>query len=114
MANILVVEDEENIRFLLHEQFGSMGHRVVLAENGKQGIDYVKSQPFDLIITDLNMPGVSGIELISTIRYQLEIEDEASKTPIIVVTAYPKLREDITLFGEDIVYFDKLRFQSLL
>ena len=68
MANILLVEDEDQLRSLLKEVLESEGHAVWDAENGKTATSLLASFPIDLIITDLIMPEKEGLELILEIR----------------------------------------------
>ncbi len=65
---ILVVDDKENIRLLLNELLSSMGYRVLQAKDGKEAIGVVEIGPIDLVITDLKMPGMDGIQLTHAIR----------------------------------------------
>ncbi len=67
-ANILIVEDEEAIRILLSEILTSDGHAVSTASSGQKGIEIFKKESFDLILTDLGMPGMSGWEVSSSIK----------------------------------------------
>ena len=67
-SNILIVEDEEDIRILLSEILASDGHTVSTASSGKKGIEVFKKGGFDLILTDLGMPGMSGWEVANTIK----------------------------------------------
>ena len=67
-GNILIVEDEEDIRTLLSEILTSDGHTVRTASGGKKGIEVFKKGSFDLILTDLGMPGMSGWEVAGTIK----------------------------------------------
>ncbi|WP_419709298.1 transporter substrate-binding domain-containing protein [Pseudomonas sp. NFX224] len=65
---ILVVDDYPANRLLLSRQLSYLGHRVQLAEDGRQGVEQWREQAFDLVITDCNMPVVSGYELAGAIR----------------------------------------------
>jgi DNA-binding response OmpR family regulator len=65
---ILIVDDEENIKKLLSDFFCFNGYEVVLASNGKEALDILEDKSFDLLITDLNMPVMDGIELVIRIR----------------------------------------------
>ncbi len=65
---ILVVDDKKNIRLLLNELLSSMGYRVLQAEDGKEAMGLVEVGPIDLVITDLKMPGMDGIQLTRAIR----------------------------------------------
>ena len=67
-GNILIVEDEENIRILLSEILTSDGHLVSVASNGKKGVEIFRKGSFDLVLTDLGMPGMSGWEVASSVK----------------------------------------------
>ena len=68
MAQILIIDDNKEFRKLLRETLGQAGHQVLEASNGQEGIDlYCKEQP-DLVITDIVMPGVSGIQVVSELQ----------------------------------------------
>ena len=83
MANILVVDDEEVIRAIFKDTLEELGHRVIVAETGSEGLELVKQTDFDLVFIDLKMPGMDGAELfrqIKTIKPQL---------PVTIITGYP-------------------------
>ena len=65
---ILVAEDERITRRLLQRQLEQWGHEVVTAEDGAQAWDRFQQEPFDVIVTDWDMPHVDGRELIQRIR----------------------------------------------
>ncbi|MDP6041271.1 MAG: response regulator [Candidatus Latescibacteria bacterium] len=68
MARILVVDDEETNRDLLRDLLQTEGHEIILAENGQQGVvAYQQNRP-QLVITDILMPEMDGLELIKQIR----------------------------------------------
>jgi two-component system chemotaxis response regulator CheY len=66
--NILLVNDFAISNEILSEQLENIGHRVIMAKNGKEALDMFLSYPFDLVITDYNMPGMDGIALTESIR----------------------------------------------
>ena len=68
MARILVIDDEELVRFSLQVMLEEEGHEVVLAENGEDGIEEVERNGFDLIVTDIVMPKTEGVATISGIK----------------------------------------------
>lgn len=83
MAKILVIDDDEMFRTLYEELLVDEGHKVFLANNGKMGIESARSNGPDLILMDLNMPGMDGYEAIR----QLRADDLSKNTPILVITS---------------------------
>ncbi len=65
MRKILVVDDDEHLRMVLRETMLSAGYEVSVAESGNQAMEILKNEPFDLIISDLMMPGLKGNELLT-------------------------------------------------
>ncbi len=65
---ILVVDDHKNIRILLNELLSDIGYRVLQAEDGKEAMGLVEIGSIDLVMTDLKMPGMDGIQLTRAIR----------------------------------------------
>lgn len=68
MRRILTVDDSASVRQMVSFTLKSAGHEVVEAVDGKDGIAKAGSEKFDLIITDLNMPNIDGIQLITAVR----------------------------------------------
>lgn len=68
MARILIIDDNEFFRSMLNATLVSLGHEVTDAADGKEGLEQYTFQRFDLVITDLIMPGVEGIETILELR----------------------------------------------
>lgn len=69
MARILVVDDDEELaRFTIREILTKAGHAIVEAENGNVAIECQKAEPFDLIVTDIIMPGKDGVETIAELK----------------------------------------------
>ncbi|MCU1338095.1 MAG: hypothetical protein JWO19_3676 [Bryobacterales bacterium] len=81
---ILLVEDSEDILFLLKMELESLGHSVTTATNGKLGMEAARTHPADLIISDVKMPLVDGYEFIRAIRSVPEL----SATPAIALTGF--------------------------
>jgi len=79
---VLYVEDEIILRDTTCNSLSSILKEIVVADNGKDGLEKFKQSKFDLIITDLSMPIMSGTEMIKSIR---EIDNTI---PIIITTAY--------------------------
>lgn len=72
IKKILVVDDESAIREVVREYLTMMDFEVGLAENGHEALKRLHDNEFDLVITDLMMPKMSGIEMIHTIRKTME------------------------------------------
>lgn len=83
---ILVVDDESNMRFLLRMTLESAGYEVVEAPHGAAALQHVREARPDLVVTDLMMPVMSGRELISELRADLQ----TASVPVVVVTANPR------------------------
>jgi len=83
---ILVVEDTVDTRELLHLYLTKEGFTVITAADGGEGLYRANTDHPDLIISDFNLPNLSGLDLIK----QLRDEPEFAKIPIIAITAYGK------------------------
>lgn len=81
---VLVVDDNEDVRDLLRLHLVAGGFDVEIAENGQQAIDSIASAPPDLMLTDLNMPGMDGFQLIEAVR----ANPSHRNMPIILLTAH--------------------------
>lgn len=82
ILNILIVDDEKIIREACTEILANEGHSVVVAENGLQALNRIAQQKFDLIFTDMKMPGMGGLELLAEIKKSLPQAD------VVVLTGY--------------------------
>lgn len=80
--HILIVDDRENMRNLLSQAFQEMGYKVSMASTGEEAIDRITKQMHHIVITDLNMPGKSGMDVL---RYAKSVSPE---TEVIILTAY--------------------------
>ncbi len=68
MARVLVIEDDTAVRRFVTRTLGRVGHEVIEAGEGREGLRMFGESPADLVITDINMPGMDGIEVISAFR----------------------------------------------
>ncbi len=82
MSKILVVDDEQSLRDFLAIMLKKEGHDVVTAENGTHALKAIQAEIFDLVISDVKMPGIDGIGVLKTTK---EISPE---TVVIMITAY--------------------------
>src|SRR6266536_1617606 len=100
MANVLIVDDELGMRQFLPHLLQREGHNVRVAENGREGMDRLREQKVDLILSDVRMPDMSGIELLRSARELLpEVE-------VIMMTAFANVdtaREAFLLGAYDFV-----------
>ena len=83
MAKILVAEDDSDLRLLVTLKLESSGHEVVSVEDGTTAAESCRTMRPDLVILDLMMPGMSGLEVC---RY-IKSDPELSSTPVILLTA---------------------------
>ncbi len=67
-ARILVIDDEEFVRSVLSRTLAQVHHQVTIAENGEKGLQLFKEEKFDMVLTDLGMPGMSGWEVCRAIK----------------------------------------------
>jgi DNA-binding NtrC family response regulator len=81
-SNVLVVDDEEHYRSALNRILARVGYQVSLARDASEALAIVTSQPIDLVLCDVKMPGINGLELVRQIH---EIE---SNLPCIVITGH--------------------------
>jgi len=78
--SVLIIDDEEDIRDVLAEIVALFGYRATLLSNGLDAWKRISSEDFDLIITDLGLPGMDGIELLKKMR------TVAIETPVLIIT----------------------------
>jgi len=101
MKNVLVVDDEEAIRFSLSKGIAFLGYQCTLAATGREAWLFAQRQRFDLILLDVKMPDMGGLEALKKIRQ----EDGLNQgTPVIMVTAYSQfevVEESIKLGAND-------------
>lgn len=79
---VLVVDDDDNLRRVTQVQLQQAGHTVLTAASGKEALDILNRIPQDLVITDLRMPGMSGVDLLKKIR------SDYPETAVILITAF--------------------------
>ena len=85
MGHILVLEDEAGFQTLLTDILGEAGHQVTSALSGAEALALVQNQPFDLLLIDNRLPGLSGLEFLERFRAA------GKQTPVIIMTAYAEV-----------------------
>ena len=109
-ARILVIDDEDSVRDILSRMLKTKGHQVVVASNGEEGIEQFRSQPFDLVFTDLGMPKISGWEVGKTIK------GINPKVPIAMITGWGMEldREKMSESGIDLIVSKPFNFDQVI
>ena len=93
MAKILIIDDERGIRNTLREILADEGHNVEVAENGINGLQMATKNAYDLIFSDIKMPEMDGIEVLSAIKNTGEYANQntpiaSAETPIVMITGH--------------------------
>jgi len=104
---ILIVEDEENERILYAEELEKEGFEIKAVPDGTVAVALVEKEEFDLIILDLQMPGLDGIETLGKILMKKR------NLPVIIYTAYPQYKDQFLTWAAD-AYLTKSSDLSLL
>ncbi len=111
-ANILVVDDDASTRTLLEIILSSGGHQVILLNDGREALVYLKTNTPDLIIIDVNMPVIDGIEVCARIKKLPRFQN----TPVVVLTSMDdaQTRTRATLAGVNQIIYKPLRGKNFL
>ncbi len=88
MTTILIVEDDKNQRLLYEQELKFDGYDIVAADDGKEALEKAQEQPLDLVIMDISLPKMNGIEAIS------RIISKQKGIPIIINSAYNSYKDD--------------------
>ena len=84
MAKLLIIDDERGIRNTLREILADEGHEAEVAENGKQGLEMAQAKAYDLIFSDIKMPEMDGLELLSALKQG----DETAEIPVVMISGH--------------------------
>jgi len=106
---ILVVDDEKEVTMSLKGFFTALGHDMLTALNGKEALQIIDSIGLDLILLDVRMPGIDGIQVLKHIR------EKKPKTKVIIITAYDKeVKEEVEKLGIDGFFAKPIDLSKLL
>jgi CheY-like chemotaxis protein len=97
MASILMVDDSEEVRRAMRRVLERLGHDVTTAGDGKEALAALAGGSCDLVVTDLNMPGMDGIELI------LAVKERWPEVPVIAVSGGGLMPKEILLANAEVL-----------
>ena len=100
MSNILIVDDEQSYRQLLSLVFEGDGHLIRTASNGREALELLQAEPADIVISDVRMPDMDGIEMLSAVR------DSHPDLGVVLMTAFASVetaREAFKLGADDFI-----------
>ena len=95
MTKILLVEDDANQALLYQQELEADGYKVALAQNGREAVDMVENTHPDLVIMDISMPGMDGIEAMGRVL------SRHNKLPVILNTAYAAYKDNFLSWSAD-------------
>lgn len=95
MKKILLVDDEEGIQMLYREELEDAGYEVISAYTGEEGLEKFRTEAPDLVILDIQMPGMNGIE---TLR---QMKKDNPQLPVILSSAYNEYKQDLGAWASD-------------
>ncbi|RLC27212.1 MAG: response regulator [Deltaproteobacteria bacterium] len=95
MAKILIVDDEEHIRYLYSEELSESGYEVITADSGYKLMERIREEKPDLIVLDIKMVGYDGLDLLQ------EIRNNFYDLPVVLCTAYDTFKRDMKSIAAD-------------
>jgi DNA-binding response OmpR family regulator len=95
MKKILLVDDEESIQIVYREEFEDEGYQVISALNGISALEKFKEEEPDLVILDIQMPGMDGVEVLRQMKML------KPTTPVILSSAYQEFKRDLGTWASD-------------
>lgn len=95
MAKILIVDDEEHIRFLYSEELTEAGYEVITADSGQGLLEKIEKEKPDLVVLDIKMVDYNGLDLLQDIRNRFY------NLPVVLCTAYDTFKEDMKSIAAD-------------
>lgn len=108
---ILVVDDSSDTREMMTKLLELESFNVITAEDGRDGFDRAKAERPDIIITDINMPNINGIEMIRLLRREVDF----GSVPIMAITAYGQnIAQEAVEAGANQATTKPINFESLI
>jgi CheY-like chemotaxis protein len=81
---LFIIEDDEHVLAMMKTYFEYLGYRIITASDGMEGLKMLDSEQYDLVITDIVMPYVSGVGIVSVVK------EKSPDIPVVAITAYGK------------------------
>lgn len=88
---ILIIEDDSDVLAMLIKHLDYLGYRVITASDGMEGLKKLESEDFDLVITDIVMPYISGVGVVSALK------EKKPQIPIIAITGFGREPEALAM-----------------
>lgn len=88
--SILVVDDELLIRDLLYDFFSTQGWDIAIAENGEKALEILENRPVDVVLTDIKMPAMDGLQLTA------QLKETHPEIPVVLMTGFPSVDSAVT------------------
>ena len=95
MAKVLVIEDEKSLRLLYQQDLQREGYEVVSAADAREGLDLAEREPPDLVVLDIRMPGMDGLEAMGRLL------DRRPRVPVILNSAYSSYKDNFMSWAAD-------------
>ncbi len=95
MKKILLVDDEDSIQIVYREEFEDEGYQVISALDGATGLEKFKEENPDLVILDILMPGINGVEVLRQMKML------RPTVPVILSSAYQEFKRDLGTWASD-------------
>ncbi len=95
MKKILLVDDDESIQMLYQEEFRDEGYEVISALEGQTALRLFQEDPPDLVVLDIQMPGLNGIEVLRQMKML------NASIPVVISSAYFEYKQDLGAWASD-------------
>lgn len=95
MKKILLVDDDESIQLLYQEELTEEGYQVISAFNGTEALELFKRESPDLVVLDIQMPGLNGIEVLRQMKMM------NASIPVILCSAYHEYKQDLGAWASE-------------
>ena len=107
MFKLLVVEDKKSLQEWYREELEKEGYSVATAANAKEALNRLRDEPTDLVVMDIKMPGMNGLELLG------KALGEKIKIPVIINTAYPHYKNNFMSWAAEAYIVKSSDFSEL-